>query len=125
MMATDRPSTEAAPKLRGAATEDGSGNIVDPADVSPRAASPKLSGKRVRGIPAVITKSGDRGTLIEVRPVDVSTAGGPELKHTLKFDTKREYGTLVVGDGNGQVPSDVAEFLTKNYPTSFEYVNEE
>lgn len=123
-MATDRPSTESAPKLRGAATEDEAGNVIDPADVTPRAVETKLTGRRLRGIPAVITKSGDRGTMIEIRPVDVATAGGPELKHVLRFDTQRESATLVVGDEDNQVPSDVAEFLAKNYPTSFEYMNE-
>lgn len=112
------------PVAKGAATEDATGTITDPADVSPRSAEPKLKGKRVRAIPAVITKANDRATTVEVRPGDVEGAGGPTLSHKLTFDSRRDFCTLVVGDGNNQVPSDVAEFLTQNYPTSFEYMND-
>jgi len=90
----------------------------DTADVSPRAPEPELSGKRVRAIPAVITNSGDRGTTIEVRKSDFASKG---IDHaTVVFDSRKDHFTLPVGK-NG-LSEEAADFLTKNYPTSFEYM---
>lgn len=98
--------------------------VKDEADTSPRAAEPKLTGKRIRGIPAVITRAGDRSTTIEVRPSDLATAGGPKLQRKIVFDGRIDSSTIEVGNEEGKVPTDVADFLTKKYPTSFEYIDE-
>lgn len=98
--------------------------VTDEADTSPRAAEAKLDGKRVRAIPAVITKSGDSATTVELTPKDIAIAGGPSLSRTLKWDGRVDNFTLAVGTGNLQIPADVADFLTGSYPQSFEYINE-
>lgn len=98
--------------------------VNDTADTSPRAEEPVLTGKRLRGIPAVITKSGDTATTIEISPQDLAGVGGPELKRKVVFDGRIDSSTIAVGDEDGQIPESVADFLSKNYPTSFEYINE-
>lgn len=93
----------------------------DTADVSPRAEAPNLSGKRVRAIPAVITKSGDNATTVEVRKSDFAAKG---IDHpTVVFDYRKDNYTVGVGDG-APLSQEAADFLTKNYPVSFEYMNE-
>lgn len=92
----------------------------DEADVSPRAASTATSGKKVRAIPAVITKNGDAGTVVEVRKSDFARNGIDQ--NTATFDSMRENFTLPVGEGNNCLSKEAADFLTKNYPTSFEYI---
>jgi hypothetical protein len=91
----------------------------DEADVSPRADT-AVSGKRVRAIPAVITKNGDRGTVVEINKSDFSRHGIEQ--NTVVFDSLRENFTVPVGSGENCLSSEAADFLTKNYPTSFEYI---
>lgn len=91
----------------------------DEADVSPRI-DHDFSGKRVRAIPAVITKNGDRGTVVEVRRSDFFKHG---IDHdTVVFDVLRDGFTVPIGTGTNCLSKEAAEFLTKNYPTSFEYI---
>jgi hypothetical protein len=91
----------------------------DTADTSPRAPEPDLSGKRVRAIPAVITRTTGNATTIEVRKSDFASKG---IDHpTVVFDERKERFTLPVGKPGG-LSEEAAEFLTKNYPTSFEYM---
>ena len=93
----------------------------DSADKAVRT-EPDLSGKRVRAIPAVITKNGDRGTTVQVRAEDFQAKG---IEHrTVTFDARTDNYTLPVGDGDGQISKKAADFLTKNYPYSFEYMGE-
>lgn len=91
----------------------------DTADVSPRAPEPDTSGKRVRAIPAVITKTTGNATTIEVRKSDFAAKG---IDHpTVTFDERKDRFTLPVGKPGG-LSQEAADFLTKNYPTSFEYM---
>lgn len=116
-MPTREPAT--GPTERLTASE-----VTDARDVSPRADEPELKGKRVRAIPAIITNKGDQATTVEIRPEDLQLAGGPELSRTVTWDARVDSSTVVVGDNHGQIPNDVAEFLTGNYPQSFEYMND-
>lgn len=92
----------------------------DEADVSPRAAVTPVSGKRVRAIPTVITKNGDSGTVVEVRKSDFLKHG--IVQATVTFDALRDSFTVPVGNGENCLSKEAADFLTKNYPTSFEYI---
>ena len=93
----------------------------DTADNTVKAEEKELSGKRVRAIPAVITKNGDHGTTVEVRASDFLAKG---IEHeTVTFDARRDNYTLPVGDGEGQISEKAANFLTKNYPYSFEFMD--
>jgi hypothetical protein len=128
MMPTREPATRSADEVKepanGPTERLSSDEVKDEADTSPRAAEPKLEGKRLRGIPAVITNAGDRSTTIEIRPQDLVLAGGPEIQRKLVFDARIDRSTLQVGSEDGQVTEEVADFLSKTYPTSFEYLDE-
>jgi hypothetical protein len=89
-------------------------DVKDTADTSPRAADPDLSGKRVRAIPA------KGGTTVLVRKQDFASKG---IDHPdVKFDYRTDKFTLPVGKGKS-ISTEAADFLTKNYPTSFEYLD--
>jgi len=91
----------------------------DEADVSPRAAV-NSGGKRVRAIPATITKSGDTSTVVEVRKTDFARNG---IDHpTITFDLQRDNFVVPVGEGPNCLSPEAADFLTSRYPTSFEYI---
>ena len=94
----------------------------DTADNAIKGAGPDLSGRRLRAIPAVITKSGDKGTTVEVRDIDFAQKG---IEHpTVSFDARNNNYTLAVGDGDGaEISTKAADFLAKSYPTSFEYLD--
>lgn len=110
----------------GAATADRltAAEVTDAADTSPRAVNKKLTGKRIRAIPAVLTKAGDRATSVELRPSDLEGAGGPKLSRGLTWDSRVNSFTLPVGGDSNPLTDEVAEFLTEKYPTSFEYINQ-
>ena len=94
---------------------------ADEADTAVKAEEKKVSGKRVRAIPAVITSNGDHGTVVEVRASDFDAHG---IKHdTVKFDQFRDNFTIAVGSGSAQISEEAAELLTKNWPMSFEYID--
>jgi hypothetical protein len=93
----------------------------DPADTAVPAKKTEFTGKRIRGIPAVITNSGDRGTTIEITRENFAAKGLDQ--DTVVFDIRNDRYTLVVGDESGQISEKAADFLTKNYPTSFEYMD--
>lgn len=93
--------------------------VADSADISPRAPASDTSGKRVRAIPAVITKSGDTASRVEIRRSDFASKG---IDHpAVVFDFKKDRFTLPVGSPGG-LTQEAADFLTKNYPTSFEFM---
>lgn len=112
-MATREPAN--GPTARLTADE-----VQDTADTSPRGPEPQTGGKRIRAIPAVITKSGDRSTSVEVRRSDFANKGIEHPSVTFKFD--KDNFTLPVGE-NG-ISEEAAKFLTENYKTSFEYIGE-
>ena len=93
----------------------------DPADSAVKAEEKPLSGKRVRAIPAVITTNGDHGTVVEVRASDFEAHG--VTQDTVKFDQFKDNFTIAVGSGSAQISEEAAELLTKNWPTSFEYID--
>lgn len=87
--------------------------VADVADSSPRANTTDTTGDRVRAIPA------KGGTTIQVSKADFAAAG---IDHaTVTFDFRKDHFTLPVGKGQG-LTKEAADFLTKNYPTSFEYM---
>ena len=94
----------------------------DEADVSPRAAT-SIVAQRIRAIPTVITRNGDQSTRVEISRNDFRKKG---IAHeTIVFDFLHDNFTLPVGDHEGYVQKEAADFLTKNYPASFEYVKDE
>jgi len=89
--------------------------VDDERDVSPRANTDDTSGERVRAIPA------KGGTLVVVRKVDFANNG---IDHPdVEFSFRKDSFTLPVGKDS--LSKEAANFLTKNYPTSFEYINKE
>jgi hypothetical protein len=89
--------------------------VRDVRDSSPRAAGPDLSGKRLRAIPA------KGGTTVEVKRGDFAKHG---IDHPdVKFDFRRDRFTLPVGKERG-ISEEAADFLSANYPTSFEYMSQ-
>jgi hypothetical protein len=90
--------------------------VTDERDVSPRAAA-DTSGKRVRAIPA------KGGTEVVVRPSDFKRA--LDLDHPkVTWNFRRDNFTVAVGKGEGKISPEAADALTKNFPESFEYMNE-
>lgn len=97
------------------------GNVPDERDTSPRAKA-DLSGKRVRAIPSVITRSTGNATTIEVTRADFNTH---DIDHpTVTWDFRKDNYTLKVGTKAGQISEEAADFLTEKFPTSFEYLDE-
>ena len=88
----------------------------DSRDVSPRAAGPDTSGKRVRYIPY------KGGTHVELRRSDFRREG---LDHPgVQANFRNNVFTFEVGDGkHNTLTEEAAELLTKKYPTMFEYLN--
>lgn len=82
-------------------------------DEGVRAAAPKIDGKRVRAIPY------ENGSTIEVTKADFANH---QINHPkVVWDYRKDNMTVKVGDG---ISEEAAEFLTKNYPTSFEYMGD-
>lgn len=93
----------------------------DERDTSPRVKS-NVSGKRVRAIPAVITKNTGHATTIEVRRSDFKEN---DIDHpTVRWDFRKDNFTVKVGKKDGQISQEAADFLTENHPMSFEYLDE-
>ena len=89
--------------------------VKDEADSARRAPEPDLSGKRLRAIPA------RGGTTVKVRRRDFSDHG---IDHPdVEFDFRKDDFTVAVGEDGG-ISSEAADFLSKNYPTSFEYLDQ-
>ena|ERR1700759_1732056 len=89
--------------------------VRDEADTSPRVDS-DLSGTRVRAIP------GGGGTTVVIRSVDFKNNG---IDHPdVKWDFRKDRFTVEVGDKEGGLSKEAAEFLTKNYPAQFEYLED-
>ena len=91
-------------------------DVNDEKDSAVKAPGPDLSGKRVRAIPA------KGGTTVLVRRADFRQKG---IDHgDVTFDFRKDRFTLPVGSKDGQLSEKAADFLTKNYPESFEYLSE-
>lgn len=87
--------------------------VVDKRDISPRAAAPVLTGKRVRAIPRL------GGTVVEVRESDFAYYG---VDHPdVRFVDTRFFNLNV--DENG-LSEEAAKFLTEKFPETFEFVDE-
>lgn len=94
----------------------------DTADNSVKSDEKPLTGKRLRAIPAVITNSGDHASRVEVRASDFDAHG---IKHdTVVFDRFKDNYTIAVGPGSAQISEEAANLLSKNWPTSFEYIED-
>lgn len=87
--------------------------VVDARDVSPRAAAPVLTGKRVRAVPR------NGGTVVEIRSSDFAYYG---IEHPdVRFADTRFFNLNV--DDNG-LSEEAAKFLTEKFPETFEFVDE-
>lgn len=95
----------------------------DPADtatIETTEVSEPAAGKKVRAKPAVITHSGDTSNEVEVTRGDFADHN---IEHdTVSFKANRNDFCVPVGKG---LSEEAADFLTKNYPESFEYVTSE
>jgi hypothetical protein len=90
--------------------------VKDEADVSPRTAPADTSGKRIRAIPY------QNASTVRVRPMDFNLGG---IKHDLvEWDFRKDNFTLPVGGDNEVISQEAADYLTKNFPTDFEYIND-
>jgi hypothetical protein len=86
--------------------------VVDTADTAVKEAPPKLTGRRIRGIPAF------GGTTIEIREEDFANAG---IDHpNVIWDFRKDDFTVRVGEGISQ---EAADYLTKEFPSQFVYVS--
>lgn len=90
----------------------------DKRDVSPRAAGPDTSGKRVRYIPY------KGGTHNEISKADFKRAFG--IDHpSVQANFRNNVFTYEVGDGKrGTLSQEAADALTSSFPTMFEYLDE-
>lgn len=90
--------------------------VVDVADTASRAPAPSMKGKRVRAIP------GAGGTTVRVTDRDFKANG---IKHpTVVWDFRQNKFTVFVGNLSGQISQEAADFLTSNFPVSFEFIGE-
>jgi hypothetical protein len=88
--------------------------VKDEADTSPRVVTSDLSGERVRAIPA------KGGTTVIVNAKDFTDHG---IDHpAVTWDFRLDSFTVEVGVGKA-ISKEAADFLTKNYPQSFEYMS--
>lgn len=120
-MAEQQPQKAAPAKATSAGTKEVAtgqtekldpSEVKDPRDVSPRV-SANLSGRRLRAIPY------KGGTTIEVRRADFKRKG---IDHkTVSWDFRKDRATLEVGK---DISEEAAEMLTKEFPTSFEYMSD-
>lgn len=94
----------------------------DSAVANQAAVKPNLKGKRVRAIPTVITKSGDHSTKVKLSAADFASKG---IKQSaVEWSFKNDNFTVPVGEGPNTLSEEAAEFITSNFPTSFEYMND-
>ena len=107
------PATTKQPEGAESAAPLSVDEIKDEKDTTPRVGATKLVGKRVRAIPY------HNATTVRIRPSDFKS-GGIDHKQ-VEWDFRRENFTVAVGEA---LSEEAAEFLTKNYPTDFEYVND-
>lgn len=84
--------------------------VVDTADTSPRQEAAK--GEKVRAIPFA------HGTTVIIRAQDFKTAGNIEHPD-VTWDFRVNDFCATVGEN---ISKEAADFLTKNYPDSFQYV---
>lgn len=81
-----------------------------------------LTGKRVRAIPAVITKATGHATTVEIRRSDFKKVG---ISHaTVQWDFRRDNFTVKVGEKSGEISPEAAKYLTENHSNSFEFLDE-
>ena len=89
--------------------------VKDDKDSTPRVGG-KLSGKRVRAV------GYQNATTTKIRRVDFKTASNGEVDHPdVTWDFRTDDYTVPVGD---RLSQEAADFLTKNYPETFEYIND-
>lgn len=88
--------------------------VVDTADTAARTPAPDTSGKRVRAIP------GAGGTTVVLDSRDFKANG---ISHKgVTWDYRKDNFTVKVGTGDNQLSEEAADFLTKNFPGQFEYL---
>lgn len=86
--------------------------VKDEADVSPRINTTNTGGERVRAIPA------KGGTTVIIRALDFANNG---IEHgEVTWDFRKDNFTVEVGS---DISKEAADWLTKSFPTSFEYLN--
>jgi hypothetical protein len=86
--------------------------VKDERDTTPRVRTDETSGKRVRAIPA------KGGTVVRVTQGDFKSHG--VNSPTVEFAFLKDNFTLPVG---GSLSKEAADFLTKQFPESFEYMS--
>ena len=93
--------------------------VTDERDVTPRVGGGKLTGKRVRAIPYM------GASTVRVRCSDFKKASNGKIDHPdVEWDFRKSDFTLPVGEAEGELSQEAADFLTATYPTDFEYMDD-
>lgn len=87
--------------------------VKDERDTTPRVENEKPKGKLVRAIPYM------NATTIRIRPMDFKN-GGIDHKQ-VEWDFRKNNFTVPVGE---ELSQEAADYLTKSFPTDFEYIND-
>jgi hypothetical protein len=112
MMAAAHQTTK---QPEGAETADklSPDEVKDERDVTPRVGGEKPTGKRVRAIPY------HNATTVRIRPMDFKLGGIDHPK--VEWDFRKDNFTVAVGP---ELSQEAADYLTENFPTDFEYIND-
>lgn len=90
--------------------------VTDAADTSPRGPAPDTSGKRVRAVPY------QKGSTVRVREATFREHG---IEHpTVVWDYRKDNFTVAVGTQDGQISEDAANFLTRKFKETFEFLDQ-
>lgn len=118
MPAPQHPTTKQ-PEGADVAEKLTAAEVRDEKDTTPRAAPAEVSGKRVRAIPY------QNASTVILNTVDFKTASQGKISDhpQVVWDFRKDNFTVPVGGENPVLTEEAAEFLTKNYPTDFEYIN--
>lgn len=112
MPASQHPATKQPEGAENAAPLSAD-EVKDERDVTPRVGGEKPKGKRVRAIPY------HNATTVRIRPMDFRL-GGIDHKQ-VEWDFRKDNFTVPVGDA---LSEEAADYLTENFPTDFEYIND-
>lgn len=93
---------------------DSTSDVPDEADTAARAEAGSIDGKRVRAIPY------QNGSSVIVERADF--AAHDIDQDTVKWNWLVDHFTVKVGTGHNQISEKAADFLTKAYPETFEYM---
>lgn len=111
---TGKPNETATPDPQESSTS--TPPVTDTADTSPRGPAPDTSGKRVRAVPY------QKGSTVRVREATFAEHG---IQHpTVVWDYRKDNFTVAVGTQDGQISENAANFLTRKFKETFEFLDQ-